>query len=259
MIKRPSQIKEDLRKAYEAIAEDFSATRSHHWPEFKVFSGAIPSGSKVLDLGCGNARFFRYLAEEKKSVDYTGVDFSLKLLAIAKKNYPKQEFLEQDITALDIPRRFDRIVCVAAFHHIPSRGLRKKALKLMSDHLEDDGLLLISVWNLWQWRYAPVLLKSFLNAIISGFRRDPRDVFIPFGRRKVLRYYHAFIPFELSRLLRGTGFMIERSQVTGHNTLFFCRKNLLAGVGNPLFIGEKKMIESFNKSPAAAACKTSSC
>lgn len=235
------QIKKDLKKTYEQIAEDFSASRSQAWPEFELFSKSIPSGSSVLDLGCGNGRFLAYLLQQKKNIDYTGVDFSPALLKLARLSYPKQEFLEQDMTELHLDRLFDRIVCCAAFHHIPTRKLRLKTLKKISAHLKDDGLLLLSVWNLWKLRYLSAHIKAWFT----------RDLFIPFGKEKVLRYYHAFFPWELKRLLRQAGFQMETFQSSRFNFVVICRKSLLSPVTEPLFVNPKKWAEGLRESTAS--------
>jgi len=245
----PRKIIQDLKQTYRDIAADFSQTRQGHWPEFSFFSEFIPDGVKILDLGCGNGRFYGYLQEKKKVVDYMGVDFCPEFLEIARKKYPKQEFLEQDITRLDVPKKYDRIISVAAFHHIPSRTLRKKALGLMFDHLEDDGLLLLSVWNLWQKKYWKAHARALLGFFGSLFRRDPRDLFIPFGKKKAMRYYHAFVPFELKQLLKRSGFRIEVSQVSRYNYLFVCKKHLLSTRSDPLFARGKRMAPELSKTP----------
>jgi SAM-dependent methyltransferase len=258
MQQQTSQIIEKLKQSYQTIAKDFSDSRSQPWPEFKILNSYITKGSKVLDLGCGNGRFFGYLRQEGKLVDYTGVDFVPEFLTIAKAKYPHQDFVEQNITELDLPHRYDRIVCIAAFHHIPTARLRKKTLKAMINHLEEDGLILISVWNLWQWKYRKFFLKSFLSFLSSAFHHDPRDVSIPFGKGKIARYYHAFVPFEMPQLLRSAGLSIEHCQISRHNSLFVCRKSTLAGVGNPLFVNGKRFAEQLHKSSALATCKPQS-
>jgi|SRR5690606_4512246 len=250
------KILSDLKKAYESIAKDFSDTRNHHWPEFRFFSEYIPQQSKVLDLGCGNGRFFGFLEEREILVDYTGIDFCRPLLDIARKKYPQQEFIEQDITKLHLGKKFDRIISVAAFHHIPSRAMRQKTLRLIFDHLEDDGVLLLSVWNLWQKKYFFAHARSWARFVFSFFRKDPRDLFIPFGKKKTMRYYHAFLPFELRRLLRTNGFSVERTEISRYNYLLVCRKNMLSTRGHPLFAAGKELTPHLGKSSAATLSKT---
>ncbi|MEK6821326.1 MAG: hypothetical protein AABY11_02925, partial [archaeon] len=75
---------------------------------------------------------------------------------------------------------------------------------------------------------------------------------IPFGKEKIPRYYHAFLPFELKRLLRQTGFRIEAEKVSGHNLLFVCRKNALVGIGQPLMTSVRKFSRLEKPSAIAA-------
>jgi SAM-dependent methyltransferase len=246
----------ELQQAYQSIAEDFSETRKHHWPEFEFFSEYIPNDCKLLDLGCGNGRFFGYLKDHQKIIDYTGVDFTKGLLDIAKKKYPQQEFIEQDMTTLDLERKFDRIISVASFHHIPTRALRQKTLRLISKHLEDDGILLLSVWNLWQKKYFMEHVKAWIRSLVSFFRNDPKDLFIPFGKKKIMRYYHAFIPMELKRLLQKSGFTIERSEISRYNYLFVCRKNMLSTRSHPIFATSKELTPRFAKTSTASLTKS---
>ena len=50
-------------------------------PDLKVIADLIPDGSRVLDLGCGNGRFLRYLQEHKKRIDALGVELDETLVS----------------------------------------------------------------------------------------------------------------------------------------------------------------------------------
>ena len=241
----PRQISQQLRQSYGQIAADFSASRSRSWPEFELFLSHIPEDSKILDLGCGNGRLLAYLQEKGRRVDYTGVDFCPELLEIARKRFPRQDFVEQNMAELDLPQSFDVIACVAAFHHLPSVALRKKALKAMYKQLDHRGVLLLSVWNLWQFRYWKAHLKAIWHWVSHGFRWSPRDLFIPFGKEAVPRYYHAFTSRELIKLLQDVPFQIEESRVSGHNLVFICRKKIAVAPGNPLLVKQEAFPEPF--------------
>lgn len=248
MTSNPKLVRENLKKSYNAIASDFSSTRNRAWPEFEYFAQFIQKGSKVLDLGCGNGRLYDSLKEYE--IDYTGVDFSEELIALAKQKYHQQDFVIQDMTKLDLNKQFEVIISIAAFHHIPTKRLRQKTLKLISEHLKDDGVLMLSVWNLWQWKYWKAHAEAWKNWALSFFRSDPRDLNIPFGIEKVPRYYHAFMPYELRGLLKKSGFRVEESRVSGFNTLFVCRKHMASTRSHPLYIDEKAIADSLGRSTA---------
>lgn len=222
-----------IKESFNTIAEEFSHTREHPWPEFGIFKHCIPDHVSILDVGCGNGRFLQYLLDQKKIVDYTGLDFSKKLIGIARKRFPLGEFVEQSMTDFDLEKRFDRIVAIASFHHVPTKRLRAKTLEHIRKHLKDDGLFIISVWNLWRWRYLLPLLKGFLSSLLTLFFKDPRDVLVPFGQNKVPRFYHAFFRSELKHALIKAGFLIEDEIKSTGNFIFICRKNMLKGVQSP--------------------------
>lgn len=236
MLSDTQKIKEDLKRCYGEIAEEFSQSRKAYWPEFQFFLSYIPENTSLLDAGCGDGRFMQFLKDQKRFVNYTGMDFSPELLRIAKKKFPKEDFVEADMSSDILPKRFDRILCCAAFHHIPGKTLRKKTLRNFSHMLKDEGLLLLSVWNLWQLKYIGAFARSILHML---FFMDPRDVFIPFGKKKNLRYYHAFLPWEMRSLLQECGFVIERTEISRHNFVFVCRKNLLKATPQKIFAREK--------------------
>ena len=83
------------KEDYNLIADDFSRTRENIWEEIRFLFDN--KKERVLDLGCGNARYYQLL----KNTDYTGVDFSEKLIEIAKNKYPEAKF--QAVDALNLP------------------------------------------------------------------------------------------------------------------------------------------------------------
>ncbi len=227
-------LKQELRKSYGSIASQFASTRQHSWPGFSLIQEEINLKGRVLDLGCGNGRLYSYL-KGTDNLDYTGVDFCPELLDEARKAFPEAEFFEQDMTQLDLDEHYSSIVSVAAFHHLPGIQQRAKALKAIAKHLEDDGVFIGSVWNLWQKKYWRQHLRSWISTLTSCFRHDPRDLKIPFGKEKVPRYYHAFLPGELRRLLKKNGFEVLRFESIGHNYWFVAHKRLAKAVSHPLF------------------------
>lgn len=60
----------------------------------------IDKESSVLDLFCGTGDLVNLLLKTNKNLQITGVDFSDKMLEIAKRSYPQVEFIEADCTKL---------------------------------------------------------------------------------------------------------------------------------------------------------------
>ena len=48
---------EHVHNVYNKIAHNFSHTRYKPWPRVVDFLGSFPSGSLVLDVGCGNGKY----------------------------------------------------------------------------------------------------------------------------------------------------------------------------------------------------------
>jgi len=73
-------------------------------------------GLKILDLGCGTGKFFRFLEKYKPlylwNSYYVGMDISPKFIEFCKNKYPKTiEFLSQDILKDPLePKSYDYIV-----------------------------------------------------------------------------------------------------------------------------------------------------
>lgn len=205
--KRAQKIINDLRKNYEKISRDFSKTRSGFWPEFEYFEKLTENGDRVLDLGCGNGRLFEFLNDKK--IFYLGVDFSSRLIQEAKNKYEKfgAYFRVGNILDFHSRQKFDICFLVATLHHIPSAEKREKLLANIYDVLENEGKLVVLVWNLWQKKY---FFRSFNYSLKSLFSKDFDwgDIDMPFGSQKIPRYYHAFSRKELLKLLQKSGFEI---------------------------------------------------
>lgn len=207
--KHSSTIREEVKKAYSAIAGEFNQTRKVQWSEFQDFLPFIKKGSKVLDLGCGNGRFYELL--KAKHVDYLGVDNNSQLLERARENFSDASFQLGDMTDLKISdNTFDVIVSIAAFHHLPGRRLRHDAVAEMHRVLKKEGVLIMTVWNLFQWKYFMNLLKSIFSFLIYfGLRYAWNDLWIKWGNHSIKRYYHAFLPYEFLHYFKNKNWQIK--------------------------------------------------
>jgi len=197
---------------YNLIAEEFSRTRNNPWEEIKfLFDNYLIKDEKVLDLGCGNGRFYEFF--KNKDIDYIGVDDSEKLIEIAKQKFPDGIF--QTANALSLPFQdnyFDKIYAVAILHHIPSKEFRLQFLKEAKRVLKQKGLLILTVWKFHNRKEIFLLLRYTILKIIGKSKLDFKDIFDPWGK-KIKRYYHWFSEKELINLAEEAGFKIKESGV----------------------------------------------
>lgn len=206
---------EKTKKDFNLIAEEFNASRREIWPEMAELKIFIKPNSKALDLGCSNGRLFDFLKD--KNIEYFGIDFSEKLIKMAKNKYGNN-FQVADILNLPFSDNyFDTIWSVAVFHHIPSRELRLLALKEMKRVLKDNGRIIMTCWNLYQKDYLNLLLKYFFRKIFNKSKLDFKDVFVPWGNSNIKRYYHAFTKKELEELFKESGLGIIESKFLRRN------------------------------------------
>ena len=218
-----------VKDSYSQFAGEFDQTRQRQWPEFDHFLAYTKKHAKVLDVGCGNGRLCQFL--EPKQVSYLGIDHNSHLLDHAKKNNPGAHFELADMLELDLEKEaFDNIFCIAAFHHVPTKWMRKKVLADFNQALRPDGILILTVWNLFQLRYLGALIKAiFLTILTLGFKGAWNDLFIKWGNHPIKRYYHAFLPGELRAFFSSQHWEIEEFYFTrkGNRVRWFSSFNLV--------------------------------
>jgi ubiquinone/menaquinone biosynthesis C-methylase UbiE len=200
------------KEDYNKIAKDFSIKRARLTPDLLFLANQVKEGEKILDLGCGNGRFFELL--KNKKVEYFGVDISEDLLKIAKKRYSQAKFYLFDGLSLPFEDNFfDKVFCLATFHHLPSKKYRILFLKEIWRVLKPQGKLYLTVWYLWSKRRALyLLLKYTILKLLGRVSLDFKDIFLPWkdSRGKILarRYFHMFSKGELKSLTQKAGFEV---------------------------------------------------
>jgi tRNA (uracil-5-)-methyltransferase TRM9 len=201
------------RDDYNRIAEDFSRTRESPWEEIEfLFREYLKEGDKVLDLGCGNGRHFPLFKE--KEANYFGLDFSEKLIEIAKNKYPGATFQAGDALNLTFPENFfDKVYSIATLHHIPSEELRAHFLKETKRVLKPGGILVLTVWKFHQLKEISSLFKYTILKLFGKTKLDWKDILEPWGK-KIERYYHWFSKKELKGLVQKADFKIEKIGTT---------------------------------------------
>ncbi|MFI0900320.1 class I SAM-dependent DNA methyltransferase [Streptomyces sp. NPDC020983] len=138
-------------EAFDAIGDRYDEafpTKSSQLEAGEWLAGALPAGSRVLDLGCGTGMpTARQLVDAGHHV--VGVDLSAGILELARRNVPEGEYLQADIAHLPPgpplePGGFDG---VAAFFSLLMlrRSEIPETLRAVHALLAPGGLLALSM------------------------------------------------------------------------------------------------------------------
>lgn len=113
---------------------------------------AAKAGEKVLDLGCGPS-FNRFRLGKVK---YTGVDFNSNHISEAKKNYPEDNFVCNDLISFltTTQETFDKILMVGVLHHLDD-STAKEVISFAKRCLVSGGKL-ITVDPVFEEKQNPV-------------------------------------------------------------------------------------------------------
>lgn len=169
-----------VHQVYEEIAKPFHESRFCQWDAVRHFLDKIPSGSIVLDNGCGNGKYLQY----RPDCIFIGSDMCQGLLNVASK---KADVVQAN--GLHLPFRensFDAILCIAVFHHLSNEERRIQFRNELLRVLKPNGKCLITVWAYGQ-----------THKRVRHWNVQPNgDAMIPWkdknGTLLSLRYYHLF-------------------------------------------------------------------
>lgn len=127
----------------------------------------VKNGERILDIGCGNAKYFLKL--ENKFKEFFGVELSNVHFKAAKKIFPKGKYIVADANKLPFPENyFDTIISFGAFEHNNDiDAIFKECYRT----LNKNGTLLFSVPNyvstLFPYTYIHNCLMKRSNRIIA--------------------------------------------------------------------------------------------
>lgn len=172
---------------YERFAGPFAASRAAPPPGFERLLAHLPAApSRVLDVGCGDGRFGRFLRARDPAIDpttgYTGVDFSAPLLAAGEA---PGRLLRRDLSrpgALDGLGSFDWVVCLSTLQHIPGRDRRARLLREMRDCLGLGGRLALANWQFLDSPRQRRKLRPWAEVGLSAADVEPGDYLLAWQR-----------------------------------------------------------------------------
>jgi len=214
------KILKDIERGYDQMAEKFSGTRKYFWKDFEFILYYTKQGDKLLDFGCGNGRLLEMLKDKK--IDYVGVDISQRLIDIAKEKYAKERVNFQKISSsptLPFPDNFfNQVVSISVFHHFPKKYARIIAKEIYRV-IKPEGIVIISVWNLWQkkyWKYWLNPKNIWKKNIMIPFKNNQGEIFE--------RFHYMFSKRKLGNIFREAGFKIEKKFILNKKNIIVIGK-----------------------------------
>lgn len=187
-----------------------------------TFGRGAVRGKSVLELGCGNGRLSR-LALDFGARDVTLVDFSPEALRSARRvlgDDPRAEYLEADLLALDLPRRYDFVFSSGVIEHFRGNDFAR-AVQAHVQSSSDRLAIIVPTWphlnslrcrvpaieRKYGWQ-RPLRLSEFRGALEGGGARvESARRLLPLygipvlGASPVLRRASAFLDRWLGGLL----------------------------------------------------------
>lgn len=133
-----------VKRGYDKIAEEYQIDRHafDHSRELVEFAGFLPKSGKVLDVGCGaGVPVAKFLVEA--GFEVVGIDFSEKMLKLARKNVPQGTFVRMNMTKMDFAdNSFDGLTAFYSIIHVP-REKHSLLFKSFNRILRPDGIMLV--------------------------------------------------------------------------------------------------------------------
>lgn len=165
-----------VARGYDKVADLYEALESEEtpWPRLKrviEFIEPLPSGSRVLDLGCGNG--IPATREIAKSHIVTGVDISSEQIRRAEANVPEATFRCADVRDVEFPAvPFDAIVALYLIDNVPADDY-PRLFEKVAGWLKPGGRMLLSAepgndeGRLYNWLDVPMFINTVPAQVIA--------------------------------------------------------------------------------------------
>ncbi|WP_430782894.1 class I SAM-dependent methyltransferase [Actinoplanes sp. G11-F43] len=105
--------------------------------EARMIDAMVPRNARILDAGCGTGRVGGHLAAAGHRV--TGVDLDAELIAEARSQHPGSHWQVGDLSTINLPDRFDAIVCAGNVMAFAGPSQRADILRRFAEHLTGGG------------------------------------------------------------------------------------------------------------------------
>jgi tRNA (uracil-5-)-methyltransferase TRM9 len=159
---------------YNTIGPIWNPASDYYWEGWtkllELIQNSYKKNLKVLDIGCGNARFFQFLQEKLPDlkISYTGIDSSQFLLSQASNRSANENnnyiLIQADILQTNwlqsVDSDYDLVVMFGLIHHIPGKNNRLNFFKNVASLINPSGKL---IFTTYQFLDLPRLVKRVVD------------------------------------------------------------------------------------------------
>ena len=214
---------------YQQVAYDFNQSRQYAWKgweqllpwltssfELQLLTINQQSSLQLLDLGCGNARFAKFIDQyfSKLGIQYLGVDNQTQLLTYAQ-NLTSKLNIQSELVKLDLisslikqqltqalTNKYHLITMFGLLHHIPSYTLRQSLFDSACQLLDKNGILIVTSWQFIHDKRLPTKIVDPKKLKIQAKNLDPHDYILSWNKGvTAYRYCHYTDQAELEKLI----------------------------------------------------------
>lgn len=188
---------------------------------------------RVLDAGCWTGPIARTISDAGIETELIGLDENKSALSIAKKNFPKFNFLQCKLTDPDLSLSakyrgyFDSVIFLDVMEHLPS-GCEVKVLNFLRSLLKTNGVLVMST-----------MADHILNIIDPAWMRGHRHY-----KLKTIRDMLQDSGFEVSEVLKIGNlwwdidllyfYIFKHLLKKKYQTSIAMKKRIMQGFNNPI-------------------------
>ena len=136
-------------KEYDTLSMIYDDLYAPTWPHSQNLEGLItflksfPGGNNILEVGIGTGNVIGLLNKAGYK-NLTGIDFSPKMLEVAKQKVPNLTAIEQDLRKANY-NGFDWVISVGSTYNRISNKDKKELFSKMYNEMDEDALFFVSL------------------------------------------------------------------------------------------------------------------